>query len=66
MSLEAIDTEELKTRLNTILDKADTLLKNIGPVLREVGLIRTEAALIYNELMKRGSLENTTNVKESF
>jgi hypothetical protein len=52
--LSAIDTDELKARLMTVVDRLDAVLIEIGPKIREIGNLRAEAAMIFSELDKRG------------
>ncbi len=55
-NLGPLDENDLRDRLNVILERLDTLYRQIGPVLRDVGNLRLEADMIFKELKKRGVL----------
>ena len=58
--LSAVDEVELRSRIDSVLGRLDSLFKEIGPKIREVGNLREEAEMIYRELERRSSEKDGT------
>ena len=57
-ALSTVESAELEDRLQTVLGNIDVLLKDIGPKVQKIAHLREEAALLYEELKKRGIIED--------
>ncbi len=55
--LKDTDVDELRSRLEVVLNRLDSLFKEVGTRLVEVGNLRGEAGLVYRELVARGVLK---------
>ncbi len=52
--LENVEVQELRERLEFILNEVDRIFIEISPNVKKIGNFREEAEIIYKELLRRG------------
>ncbi len=56
--LSAVDSQELRSRLEKLLPELDLKFKTVGPLVAEIGMLRAEVDIIYRELVRRGLVKS--------